>query len=189
LHPQLSSKGELKMKKVARFCPCLAILFVLSSPLFAQIKAQYRFDLFAAGNVPLSKEFNIGPSQTPNLVTHHYSAGVRAGIRFGADFKKHWGEDIIYSYGFSATKIADKTGGPEFPFNVWSHQFAVNALWYPGGLDEKKKVFPYLTAGGGGTFFVISPNRCSTSTARRRRKPRATPALPGGQCPDSCPGS
>jgi opacity protein-like surface antigen len=128
---------------------------------FAQTKTQYRFELFAAGNVPVSKNFNIGPSQSPSVVTHHYSAGVRGGIRFGADFKNHWGEDIIYSYGFSATKIADKTGGPEFPFNVWSHQVAFNALWYPGGLDEKKKVFPYLTAGGGATFFVISPETVS----------------------------
>jgi hypothetical protein len=163
LHPQLSWKGEFEMKKVARFCPFLAILLVISAPVFSQTKTKYRFELFAAGNFPISKDFIIGaPQFTPPVQgTHHYSPGARGGLRFGADFKKHWGEDIIYSYGFNATKIENKTGGAEFPFNVWSHQIAFNALWYPGGLDEKKKVYPYLTAGGGGTFFVISPETVS----------------------------
>jgi hypothetical protein len=159
LNPQPSWKGEFEMKKVACFYTPLAMLLFLAAPAFAQKDTQYRFELFGAGNVPISKDFIIGlPQFSPPLEgTHRYSAGARAGVRFGADFKKHWGEDIIYSYGFNATKIVNSTGGAEFPFNVWSHQIAFNALWYPGGLDGKKKAFPYLTAGGGGTFFVISP--------------------------------
>ncbi len=147
------------MKKVARFYPSLAIVLFMVAPAFAQDKNQYRFELFAAGNIPISKDFILGlPQFSPPLKgTHHYSAGARGGVRFGVDFKKHWGEDIIYSYGFNATKIINSTSNTEFPFNVWSHQIAFNVLWYPGGLDAKKKVFPYLTAGGGGTFFVISP--------------------------------
>jgi opacity protein-like surface antigen len=148
------------MKRASRFYTLLAILLFLAAPALAQQKdTQYRFELFAAGNVPISKDFILGlPQFTPAIEgTHRYSAGARGGVRFGADFKKHWGEDIIYSYGFHATKIENKTSGTEFPFNIWSHQIAFNALWYPGGLDEKKRAFPYLTAGGGGTFFVISP--------------------------------
>jgi hypothetical protein len=159
MNPQPSWKGEFEMRKVARFYPSLAILLFMAAPAFAQKQNQYRFELFGAGNVPISKDFIIGLPQfsPPVKGTHRYSAGARAGVRFGADFRKHWGEDIIYSYGFNATKIVNSTGGSEFPFNIWSHQIAVNAIWYPGGLSEKKKVFPYLTAGAGGTFFVISP--------------------------------
>lgn len=147
------------MKKVARFYIPFAILLLSAAQAFAQKDTQYRFELFAAGNVPISKDFILGLPQfsPPVQGTHRYSAGARAGVRVGADFRKHWGEDIIYSYGFNATKIENKSGGSEFPFNVWSHQIAFNAIWYPGGLDAKKKAFPYLTAGGGGTFFVISP--------------------------------
>ncbi len=147
------------MKKVARFYPSLAVVLLLAAPAFSQSQNQYRFELFAAGNIPISKNFILGMPQFSVPVTgeHHYSAGARGGVRFGVDFKKHWGEDIVYSYGFNATKIVNSASDLEFPINVRSHQIAFNALWYPAGLDTKKRVFPYLTVGGGGTFFVISP--------------------------------
>lgn len=148
------------MKTMARFYPSFAILLFMVAPAFAQ--NQYRFELFAAGNLPKDKDFLIGLPQfsPPVQGTHQYSAGVRGGIRVGVDFKKHWGEDFIYSYGANASKIVNTTSGTSaapFPFTVRSHQFAINALWYPAGLDAGKKVAPYVTAGGGGTFFVVSP--------------------------------
>lgn len=151
------------MKTIARFYPSLAILLFMVAPAFAQ--NQYRFELFAAGNIPRDKDFFIGVPQfsPPILVSHQFSAGVRGGIRVGADFKKHWGEDIIYSYGANASKIVNSTCGVDFPFTVRSHQIAFNALWYPGGLDSQKKIFPYLTAGVGGTFFVITPITVNTA--------------------------
>lgn len=147
------------MKTVSRFSASLVILLFMVAPAFAQNQNQYRFELFAAGNIPVSKNFIVGlPQLTPPVEgNHHFSAGARGGIRFGVDFKKHWGEDIIYSYGFNASKIINSTANLALPSNVWSHQIAFNALWYPGGLDAESKVFPYLTVGGGGTFFVVSP--------------------------------
>jgi hypothetical protein len=143
------------MKKFARFCPSLAILFVLAAPAFAQ--TQYRFEAFGAGSFPLDKEFLIGvPQYSPPLrIKHEYSAAARGGVRFGADFKKHWGEDIIYSYGKYSTKLKNLTIGTEFPFSVQAHEVAVNMLWYPAAYDAKKKILPYVTAGVGTTFFVI----------------------------------
>lgn len=150
-------KGESVMRSFARLYPSLAILLLLTAPAFAQ--NQYRFEVFGAVNLPKDKDFQIGLPQfsPPVSGAHKYSEGARGGIRVGVDFKKHWGEDIIYSYGSNATKIVNSTGGSEFPFTVRSHQFAVNALWYPAGLGADKKIYPYLTAGGGGTFFVVSP--------------------------------
>jgi hypothetical protein len=149
-------KGEFEMRHIARFCPSLAILLLMAAPAFAQ--NEYRFEVFGAGSFPRSKNFEIGlPQFSPPIKgAHHYSNGVRAGVRFGVDFGKHWGEDIIYSYGPHATKIQNLTGGTQFPFTVQAHEFAFNALWYPVGFDAKKKVFPYLTTGVGGTFYVIT---------------------------------
>jgi opacity protein-like surface antigen len=151
------------MKTIARCYPSIAILLFMVAPASAQ--NQYRFELFAAGNLPRDKDFFIGvPQFSPPLqVSHQFSAGARGGIRVGADFKKHWGEDIIYSYGANASKIVNASSGGEFAFTVRSHQIAFNALWYPGGLDAKKKVFPYVTAGVGGTFFVITPVTVNTA--------------------------
>ena len=143
------------MKRFARFCPAWAILFFLVAPAFAQ--TQYRFELFGAGSFPLEKEFFIGlPQFSPPLQgVHEYGNAARGGVRVGADFKKHWGEDITYSFGRYTTKIVNRTVGTEFPFAVQSHEIAFNALWYPLGLDAKSKIFPYVTAGVGTTFFIV----------------------------------
>jgi opacity protein-like surface antigen len=143
------------MKRFARFCPSLAILLLLVAPAFAQ--TQYRLELFGAGSFPLDKEFIIGlPQYSPPLEgVHEYSNTVRGGIRVGADFRKHWGEDITYSFGRYTTKIVNRTVGNEFAFAVPSHEIAFNALWYPMSLDSKSKALPYVTAGVGTTFFVV----------------------------------
>jgi opacity protein-like surface antigen len=143
------------MKPFARFYPSLAILLFMAAPLWAQ--NEYRFEAFGAGNFPRSKSFELGlPQFSPSLQgEHNYSNGARGGVRMGVDFKKYWGEDILYSYGSNASRIANHTTGVQFPFTVYSHQFAVNALWYPRGLEPVGKISPYATAGIGGTFFVI----------------------------------
>lgn len=145
------------MKTMARFYPSLAVLIFMAVPAFSQ--TQYRFEVFGAGSVPLNKEFLVGLPQfsPPMKGKDEYSAGVRGGIRVGADFEKYWGEDIIYSYGSNASKIVNSTSGAQFPFTVRSHQIAFNALWYPAGIGENSRVSPYLTAGGGATFYVITP--------------------------------
>ncbi len=153
------------MKPIARFYFILGIMVVTAVPMFAQ--TQYRLEFFAAGNFPKDKDFYIGlPQYDPPMIgSHQYSPGVRGGVRMGADFKKHWGEDIIYSYGANASVIVNSTSGSRFAFTVRSHQMAINALWYPTGLDAKKKVFPYLTAGVGGTFFVVNSRTVSEALA------------------------
>ena len=162
MNPHSMWKGDLEMKSIARLYPSLAILLLLAAPAFAQ--NQYRFEVFGAGNFPLDKDFQLGLPQfsPPMQGSHQYSPGVRGGVRFGVDFKRYWGEDIVYSYGSNASKIVNSTSGIEWPFTVRSHQFAVNALLYPGGLGENGSVAPYVTAGVGATFFVISPETVNT---------------------------
>ncbi len=154
------------MKRLVRFSLSLILLLLLAVPAFSQ--TEYRFELFAAGSFPVDKDFSIGQPQAspPMKGSYKFSNAFRGGIRFGADFKKHWGEDIIYSYGTNSSQIVNSTdpsNPAQFPFNFKSHQIAFNMLWYPGGLDTSKKIYPYLTTGAGATFYVLSGKEISAA--------------------------
>jgi len=147
------------MKRLARFSPSLIVWLLLAAPAVAQ--TEYRFELFAGGSFPVDKDFIIGQPQAspPMKGSYQFSNAFRGGVRFGADFKKYWGEDILYSYGSNSSRIlntTDPSNPATFPFSFNSHQVAFNMLWYPTGTDAAKKVFPYVTAGVGTTFFSIS---------------------------------
>lgn len=79
---------------------------------------------------------------------------VGGGVRLGADGMGHWGQDLCYSYGTNPSKIVTSLGS--FGFTSRTHQFSYNALWYPRKVTAKGRVFPYLTAGAGGTFYQLS---------------------------------
>jgi len=144
------------MKTAVRMIAPLAMLLFGVASAFAQ--TEYRFEIFAAAGVPLDKDFLLGlPQASPPVNgTFDFSPGVRGGVRFGADFKKYWGEDFIYSYGYNFSKIRSSAAEGQFAIPTRSHQFAINALWYPGGVVRNAKVTPYLTAGVGGTFFTTT---------------------------------
>jgi opacity protein-like surface antigen len=144
------------MRKLAYAIAALAVMIALSSPVVAQ--TQYRFEIYGAANVPFSKNFEITVPQStvPLKGTHEFSTGARGGVRFGADLRKHWGQDIIYSYGTNGSKIVNETTGDHFPVNNPIHQLCFNALWYPGGHGPTIKVMPFLTAGVGAAFFNVS---------------------------------
>jgi hypothetical protein len=143
------------MNKKARFLIPLAIL-LLAAPAFAQ--TQYRFEVYAAANMPQDKKFEISypQSTTPMKGTYEFSPGARGGVRFGSDGKRHWGQEFDYSYGGNSTRIVNQYNGGRFAFTVRAHQFAYNVVWYPRSLDRKRKVFPYLTAGAGARFYRLS---------------------------------
>ncbi len=134
----------------------MAFAGLLIAAASAQAETYYRFELYGSGNIPLDKNFEIGlPQSTVPLHGElKFSPGVRGGIRIGVDGLGHWGQDISYSYGTNAAKITVPANG-NFAFTSRTHQFAYNAVFYPGGL-RAKKVYPYLTAGAGGTIFTLS---------------------------------
>jgi hypothetical protein len=142
------------MKTIARFALPPAILLLVVTPALA--KTQYRLEFYGAVNFPQNKDFEITVPQSsvPIKGTQKFSLGGRGGIRLGADGIGHWGQDLCYSYGTNPTKIVTDLG--EFGFTSRTHQFSYNALWYPSKVTDKGKVFPYLTAGVGGTFFQLS---------------------------------
>ena len=128
-------------------------LCILTSNAHAQ--TYYRVEAYGSANIPNDKEFEISLPQStiPLEGKFQWSPGGRGGVRLGVDGLRHWGQDIIYSYGINATKINVNPNG-EFAFTSRSHQFAYNAIFYPA--LNRSKVVPYVTAGAGGTIFTLS---------------------------------
>jgi len=143
------------MLNFVRFSVTLAALLLFVVPMMAQ--NDVRLELFGGVNIPKDKDFEISSPQStvPLQGTHEFSPGGRGGVRFGVDGKGHWGQDLDYSYGSNATKIVNHTTGGSFAFTSRTHQLSLNGLWYPGGLDLKKKAFPYLTVGVGATLNTL----------------------------------
>jgi hypothetical protein len=144
------------MKTLARFLIPLTLVLIATSPALAEYK--YRFEVFGAANAPLKKNFEITTPQStyPMKGTQEFSLGGRGGMRLGADSLGHWGQDIIYSYGTNSTRIINNTTGYRFAFTSKTHQVSYNALWYLKSLRKSKRMFPFLTAGVGGTFYNLS---------------------------------
>ena len=146
------------MKRLAEFSIPLAVLLAVAMPSFAE--TQYRFEVFGAGSKPMKKNFEITVPQSsvPLQGTQQFSLGARGGVRLGTDGRGHWGQDFIYSYGTNPTKIVNQSNSGQFSFMSRTHQFSYNALWYPGGsgVGKRSGMFPYLTAGVGGTFHTLS---------------------------------
>lgn len=132
------------------------MMVLLAVPALAQ--TQYRFEVFGAADIPSDNDFEITVPQStvPIMGTHQFDPGVRGGVRLGADGKGHWGQDLIYSYGASESKIVNHNTGASFAFTNRIHYFSYNALLYPSGADPQKRCLPYLTAGVGGTIFTLS---------------------------------
>ena len=144
------------MKKTRLFITLFGVLLVVAFPGISQ--AQFRLDFFGAGNFPQSKDFEISVPQStvPLKGTHEFSVGARGGVRLGYDGRGHWGQDFVYSYGSNASRIINHTNSAQYSISNRIHQISYNGLWYPGGLSGKKKVFPYLTAGVGGTIYAVT---------------------------------
>jgi opacity protein-like surface antigen len=143
------------MKQYVCCMVALTGLLILATSAYAE--TSYRFELYGAGNLPIDKNFYIGLPQStvPLDGEHRFSLGVRGGLRVGVDGSGRWGQDIIYSYGTNAANIVVVSNG-DFAYTQRAHQFAYNAVFYPGGLSHSKKAFPYLTAGAGGAIFTLS---------------------------------
>ena len=142
------------MKRYVSPFVILASLCVLMASAHAQ--TYYRFELYGSANVPGTKDFQISMPQStiPLNGQLQMSPGVRGGVRLGVDGMHHWGQDITYSYGTNAAKIAVNQNG-EFAFTSRTHQFAYNAIFYPAGSNSSKAI-PYITAGAGGTIYTLS---------------------------------
>jgi opacity protein-like surface antigen len=143
-------------KSLRILIPSLAIFVSMILPVNAQEKERkYRFEFFGGVNIPLYKDFEIGQPQSTGIIQarNKFSPGGQAGVRFGVDGARHWGQDYAYSYGYNAENLTTSAG--DFSFITQFHQASSNLLFYPVSLD-RGNFFPYLTAGLGATFVVVS---------------------------------
>jgi opacity protein-like surface antigen len=150
-------------KSLRILLPSLAVIFALILPSYAQgQEKRYRFEFFGGINIPMDKNYQIGPPQSDTIIDskHEFSPGGQGGVRFGIDGARYWGQDYAYSYGSNAGKVATSSGSFSFPTRF--HQASSNLLFYPWSLD-KESVFPYLTAGLGATFVIVSQDAITES--------------------------
>jgi hypothetical protein len=153
------------MKRYATCIFVFAGLLILAGSAYAE--TSYRFEAYGSANIPMDKTFEIGLPQStvPLHGEHKVSPGVRGGVRVGVDGMGHWGQDFSYSFGANTAKIVVAQNG-EFSFTSRTHQFAYNVLFYPGGAGGKKKAFPYITAGSGGTIYTLPQDDISKASAQ-----------------------
>jgi hypothetical protein len=146
--------GNLLRISMLLFAIVMAVFFPASAR--GQEK-KYRFEFFGGVSLPMDKDFKIGYPQSdiPIEGTHEFSPGGHGGVRFGIDGARYWGQDYAYSYGANASRIVTPYG--RFAFTNRFHQASSNILFYPLSL-QRRWCFPYLTAGLGATFNVITQN-------------------------------
>ncbi len=144
------------MKMTARIV-ALVVVVALVMPLSYAKEKKYRFELFAGGNFPGTKNFTISYPQTasPLKGSQEFSPGFQGGARIGIDTHKYWGMDYVYSFGINTGKIVTPYG--QFSFNNRFHQAHADVLFYPWSLD-RKQFYPYLIAGVGATFANTTQN-------------------------------
>ena len=143
-------------KSLRILIPSLVVVLSLILPAYAQgQEKKYRFEFFGGINTPMDKSYEIGPPQSDVIIQgeHEFSPGGQAGVRFGIDGARYWGQDYAYSYGSNAGRLTTSAGSFSFPTRF--HQASSNLLFYPWSLD-RRQFFPYVTAGVGATFVVVS---------------------------------
>jgi opacity protein-like surface antigen len=143
-------------KSLRILIPWLEVIVLLLLPASMQgQEKKYRFEFFGGINAPMDKSYEIGPPQSDFIIQgkHEFSEGGQAGVRFGIDGARYWGQDYAYSYGSNAGTITTSAGNFSFPTRF--HQVSSNLLFYPWSLD-RRQFFPYVTAGVGATFVIVS---------------------------------
>ncbi len=145
------------MHKPLQLFLLLAVLLGLAMPGLASDEKKYRFEFFGGVNYPLRKNFQIGyPQASPPIKgTQAFSAGPRAGVRFGIDGARHWGQDYTYSYAQNDSRIETSDG--RIAFTNHFHEASSNVLFYPGNI-EKHKVHFFMTGGLGAMWVVVNTN-------------------------------
>lgn len=151
------------IKSLRMLIPSLTVIVALILPAYTEgQEKKYRFEFFGGVNAPLDKNYEIGPPQSDFIIQgkHEFSAGGQAGVRFGLDGARYWGQDYAYSYGSNAGTLTTSAGTFSFPTRF--HQVSSNVLFYPWSLD-RSQFFPYVTAGLGATFVIVSQDTITES--------------------------
>jgi opacity protein-like surface antigen len=151
------------MKKTRVTLSGVLALLVLSAGTLGAEERKYRFELYGGLNAPLDKKFEISSPQAvrPIAGEHHFSPGVTGGVRIGMDGGRHWGQDYSYSYAVNSTRIETQYG--KFSFQNRFHHANSNVLFYPFGLNARV-FYPYVTAGLGATWVVLSRQAIAESS-------------------------
>ncbi len=149
------------MRKLVRIL-LASLAFMLLIPHAQSAEKKYRFEFFGGVSYPIEKTFVIGAPQAvvPIEGKQTFSWGGMGGVRFGIDGRRYWGQDYTYSYSQNATRLETDFG--RFSFTNRVHQASTSVLFYPWSL-ERRRFFPYATAGVGATWVTVSQRAITES--------------------------
>ena len=133
----------------------VAALLTLSNGVFAQIKESGELNLFGGVSAYTKNLYEIGFPQSPTPIPGRFrlDTGLRAGLRFNAYTRGHWGEEFLYSYEpNSAQFVLQRTPSNPLKLDIQVHNVAVNTLYYLQE-QETQRIRPFLTVGLGASIF------------------------------------
>jgi hypothetical protein len=79
--------------------------------------------------------------------------GLRAGLRFNAYSRGHWGEEFLYSYEPNRAEfVLQRTPSNPLKLDIQVHNVALNTLYYLQE-EETQRIRPFLTGGVGASIF------------------------------------
>ena len=143
----------------------VAALLTLSSAVFAQIKESGELNLFGGVSAYTKNLYEIGFPQSPTPIPGRFrlDTGLRAGLRFNAYTRGHWGEEFLYSYEPNRAQfVLQRTPSNPLKLDIQVHNAAVNTLYYLQE-QETQRIRPFLTVGLGASIF--RPTSYSQSVA------------------------
>jgi hypothetical protein len=136
----------------------LVLLFGFSSAAFAQLQDHLELNVFGAGSIYSSKEYEISFPQsiTPIPGKFRLDKAWRGGIRVNVYDRGHWGQEFFYSYEPNKAHFTRRsTPSSSLDLNIQVHNVGVNALYYFNE-DETKPVRTFATIGLGATIYRLT---------------------------------
>jgi outer membrane protein W len=133
-------------------------LLMLSNAAFAQLREDLELNIFGAGSIHSSKDFEISFPQSAIPISGQFKLddAIRAGLRVNVFTRGHWGQEFFYSYEPNKAHFLRRTTPPaSLDLSIGVHNFGVTGLYYFSD-DETKRVRPFLSIGLGATVYRLT---------------------------------
>ena len=136
----------------------LAVGLCLSSVAHAQLKDNIEINAFGGGSWYSSQHFETGfpQSVTPVLGKFRMDNTWLGGLRLGVYSRGHWSQEFFFSYEPNHANMI-RTSAPARSISLSTKviNYGVNAIYYLND-NESEKFRPFLSAGLGGTAYLLS---------------------------------
>jgi hypothetical protein len=131
----------------------------VSDAAYAELKDNIEINLFGGGSWYNGKSYQTSfpQSATPISSEFRLDHAVRAGLRVGVYTRGHWSEEFFYSYEPNKLHLNRLTApASSTSLDISVQNYGVTALYYLNE-DETAKARAFLSVGGGGTLYRLTP--------------------------------